>query len=157
MQSGTFCVILITVCVRSLKGGLIYMGANLNSDIYNEKLNELEKLIESDTSYDLVMKRIDDLYCYKPVSMKLFQLKCKLLNKNNQSDTVINNYKDYYCVESRMDDNIGLWEQIILAYEKANKNGMPNNRTNNCQITEKYAAKQPKNIDKNILNGYTSR
>ena len=34
---------------------------------------------------------------------------------------------------------------------------MPNNRTNNCQTTEKYAAKQPKNIDKNILSGYTSR
>ena len=122
MQSETFCVILITVCVRSLKGGLMYMGTNLNGDIYIEKLSDLEKLIESDTSYDLVMKRIDELYCYKPVSMKLFQLKCKLLNKNNQSEMVINNYKDYYCVESRMDDNIGLWEQIILAYEKANKN-----------------------------------
>ena len=122
MQSGTFCVILITVCVRSLKGGLMYMGTNLNGDIYIEKLSDLEKLIESDTSYDLVMKRIDELYCYKPVSMKLFQLKCKLLNKNNQSEMVINNYKDYYCVESRMDDNIGLWEQIILAYKKANKN-----------------------------------
>lgn len=122
MQSETFCVILITVCVRSLKGGLMYMGANLNSDIYNGKLNELEKLIESGTSYDLAMKRIDELYCYKPVSMKLFQLKCKLLNKNNQSDIVINNYKDYYCVESRMDDNIGLWEQIVFAYEKTNMN-----------------------------------
>lgn len=34
---------------------------------------------------------------------------------------------------------------------------MPNNRTYKRQITEKYTDKQPKSVDKIILNGYTSR
>lgn len=119
------------------------MGINSDTDRYNEKINELEKLIESDTEYDVVMQEMEKLYCYKPVSMKFFELKCRLYNKNNLSEMVINNYKDYYCVESKIDDNIGLWDQIILAYEQCNmkeeairQNYMKKKLLNNSEILE---------------------
>ena len=87
--------------------------------VYYNRIKELEKLMDDSFDYEKIEAEIDELHCYKPVSMRLLATKCKMLNRNNNFFDVIRDYGDLFCAESVEEDNIALWEQVIYAYNNA--------------------------------------
>lgn len=87
--------------------------------MYYNRIKMLEEIMEGSHDYKKIEAEIDELYRYKPVSLRLLAAKCKLFNSNNRSLDVIRDYSDLFCTESEDEDNIALWEQVISAYENA--------------------------------------
>ena len=77
-----------------------------------------DSLDKGEIDCETALEEVEKLYAYKPVSLKLQSLKCKILLKRGDAENVIKSYAESFSKNSKNEDNIELWEMLIDAYEK---------------------------------------
>ena len=111
---------------------------------YNQLLDEIEQTIDkSENVPDEIFDSLEQLYRFKPVGSKYYQVKCKALMKNNLMKNQLEKYMELYSKESIYPDNVRLWKQVIEAMEKegmkdeaAREKYLLNRLTGNCENEE---------------------
>lgn len=91
----------------------------MNIEEYNKEIDCLNKELNLDKINEKILKRIEELYNFKPISMKWHALKCKTMVKTGHIADAINKYSDMINYEYVFEGNIELWQELMEAYCEA--------------------------------------
>lgn len=93
----------------------------MNHQEYTKHLDLIEEQLEKGKPAKQVLKMLDELYAYKPVSTKYHQIKCKALMKRGLTEKLIWEFEDKISKQYIFEGNIELWQQIIEIYFATNQ------------------------------------
>lgn len=84
---------------------------------YEKELQLLDELVSTAQFGEKHQERLEELYGFKPVSMKWFVVKSKALILQGKPKEVLSRFKDRVNRDYTYSENIELWEQVIRALE----------------------------------------
>lgn len=96
-------------------------GLFMNHQEYASRLDYIEEQLERGLPIKQVLKMLDELYAYKPVSVRYHQIKCKALMKRKVTEELLLEFEDKISKECIFEGNIELWQQIIEIYFTLNR------------------------------------
>ena len=88
----------------------------MNRVEYTAVLDVIQKKLEGNNEIEEVLKKLETLYDYKPVTMQWHELMCKALLKSGQAEDVIFRYLDYINKDSLIKENLEIWRTVSEAY-----------------------------------------
>ena len=94
----------------------------MNLNEYNMILDELIDGLEKKEVNEDIIKRIKDLYDYKPVSTKWHYLNCRAMFKRGKEKEIIEKYRDMISYEYNYKYNAEIWQILIDSYCKVGVN-----------------------------------
>lgn len=97
-------------------------GIKMKRQEYEEYIDLLEKAIDKCNVITKEIKdTLDNLFMFKPVSLKWYVLKCRTLNKMRQYEETLVVSRKMICKESYDRDNVELWKEYIDALKMLGK------------------------------------
>ena len=93
----------------------------MNHQEYTKHLDFIEEQLNHGQPVKKILKMLDELYAYKPVSVRYHQIKCKVLMKRGLTEELIQEFEDKISKQYVLEGNIELWQQIIEIYFATNQ------------------------------------